>query len=197
MLKRFMILIFIISLCFSSTSTFAMSSTMSESERLKILNDIKGREMSYLKYYELVYPEILQSLNPQQKDSLKNIPFPWDEVLYADGNISTRGVGGSKSYIVQYADRKLKGNSTTRYVGSEAVTFISIQCFIIDGSGNIVATGSGAKANSKSCSASATLSSPTKGKKYKASGTHVVTFGPGVTPTSSTQSTSSAYYTAK
>lgn len=200
---RLAILLMMVVVFTSTTSIYAsegskeMDNRQATQEELHRINELKGKDISYYEYYEYVYPDVADSFTQEEKAVYKSIRFPWEEILSNSEAPATRGVGTNKSSIVQYSDKSLKGTSKTTYTGSEAVTMISIQCFILDSGDNIVATGSSAKFNKKDCSASATLNSPRKGTKYRAKGTHVITFESGVIPPSVSQVTFSGYYTAK
>ncbi len=168
------------------------------SKQLETINAIKGTDMTVYEFYKTVYPEIASRFSSSQKANYNSVKYPWKDVLKNDnGTVTTNGVGGSKSYLLQYTDHSLESTSETEYVSSDTPVMITIDSYILNSDSKVVASGSNVEFDSKSCSANATLDDPTVGAKYRAEGVHVITNEDGVYPPIITQTTYSYWYTAK
>lgn len=165
------------------------------SDQLKIINEIKGTDITVFDYYQKVYPEIIDQFDETQIMQYKAIKYPWNLLEDRSAKI---GAGVSGSQIVQYSDYSLEGMSETVYNSStDTPASMTIDSNILDGLGNVVASGTNFVWNKSSCSAYSTLQDPISGANYRAQGLHFITNQLGVVPSEVFQMTYSNWYKAK
>lgn len=157
-------------------------------DQLELINELKGKKMSRLKFYESVFPDLVPKFSDNQKERYASEPF--EDLTKTSANTSTPDTDSSiinPNYIVlalcnatisqDSDDRSITGKSTCREITPIPPTPLEmvIDVSVINSDGWLDAYSSTDEDDVTYAEVEATVYNPVKGLQYVATGYFTIT----------------------